>query len=147
MNKLDETSKVKTSTEISKAKTSTEISNEKTNISLGQLGEEKAAKYLISKGYDILCRNFRCKLGEIDIVARNRTRKNAIVFFEVKTRTNCEFGLPCESVTPAKIKKLKSVIKTFAAYYNYLDNDLCIDIIEILMLDDRAYIRHLENVT
>ena len=137
MEKLDEVSKTKNPAK--------EPSQENTKT-LGQLGEEKAAKYLRSKGYDILCRNFRCKLGEIDIVARSKARKNAIVFFEVKTRTNCEYGLPCESVTPAKIKKLKSVIKTFAAYYNYLDKDLCIDIIEILMLDGRVYIRHLENV-
>jgi putative endonuclease len=115
-------------------------------MNLGQFGEEKAVNYLISNGYEILCRNFRCRVGEIDIVAKSKARKNAIVFFEVKTRRNCEFGLPCESVTASKIKKLKSVIKTFVAYYNYLDEDLCIDIIEILVLDGRAYIRHLENV-
>jgi len=133
--------------EISKIKTSANESSQESTRTLGQFGEEKATKYLISKGYDILCRNFRCKLGEIDIVARSKARNNAIVFFEVKTRTNYEYGFPCESVTVSKIKKLKSVVKTFVAYYNYFDEDLCIDIIEILVLEGRAYIRHLENVT
>ena len=50
----------------------------------GRLGEELAAADMESKGYMILVKNFRCKAGEIDIVAK---RGNVMVFVEVKTRT------------------------------------------------------------
>ena len=52
---------------------------------IGKLGEDLAIKYLKEKGYEIIERNFRCKQGEIDIIAK---AKEEYVFIEVKTRTN-----------------------------------------------------------
>lgn len=115
-------------------------------IDLGQYGEEKAAEYLTSNGYSILCRNFRWKGGEIDIVARDKTKGSLIVFFEVKTRKDRGFGLPCEAVTAAKMRKIKRTIKVFSGIRGCGGSDFRIDVIEILVLDKKAYIRHLKNV-
>ena len=113
---------------------------------LGKFGEEKAVEYLISKGYTILCRNFRWKGGEIDIIAEDKARRGAVVFFEVKTRRNRSFGLPCESVTPAKAEKMKRAVMFCAAVDRRLGGDFRIDVIEILVMGEKPYIRHLENV-
>ena len=97
---------------------------------LGNLGEELAIELLKKNGYKILQRNFQCKLGEIDIIALD---KNTLVFVEVKTRWSKEFGLPEESITPWKIRKISQV----SQYYKLLHPDLpdllridavCIDI-------------------
>ena len=62
---------------------------------IGDRGEAAAIRFLEKKGYRILDKNYRCKSGEIDIVARD---KDNIAFVEVKTRTSVEFGLPEESL-------------------------------------------------
>ena len=72
------------------------------NQELGKIGEELAAKYLTQNKYKIIQRNFRCKFGEIDIIAYDLKNKE-LVFFEVKTRSNFKYGRPSEAVT--KIKK------------------------------------------
>jgi putative endonuclease len=115
-------------------------------MNLGDFGEERAANYLTSQGYEILCRNFRCKRGEIDIVSRDKIRENLIVFFEVKTRRNRGFGLPCEAVTPSKIHKMKRAIKVYTSIHKCGNYDLRIDVIEILLLNKKTYIRHIKNV-
>jgi putative endonuclease len=120
--------------------------NKRKVMGLGQFGEEKAVKYLISNGYTILCRNFRCKSGEIDIVAKDKTKSNLIVFFEVKTRRNRGFGLPCEAVTALKIQKIKKVIKVYTSIKHYRNCDCRIDVIEILLINKKMYIRHLKNI-
>ena len=116
-------------------------------MNLGQFGEAKALKYLIAGGYGILYRNFRCKAGEIDIIAEDPAGNNVIVFFEVKTRKNRMFGLPCESVTASKLQKIEKVIKTYAYRDRRGEKDYRIDIIEILIIDRKIYLRHLKNVS
>lgn len=68
--------------------------------SIGTSYEIIAKEYLIKKEYDILCMNYRCKFGEIDIIAKDN--KGFIVFVEVKFRTNTKFGMPYEAVNKAK---------------------------------------------
>ena len=63
---------------------------------IGILGEQIACSYLKNEGYTIIERNFRCKIGEIDIIA---WKNNEIIFIEVKTRSSNYFGKPAESVT------------------------------------------------
>ena len=116
-------------------------------MNLGRFGEEKALKYLIASGYGILYRNFRCKAGEVDIIAEDPAKDNVIVFFEVKTRKNRIFGLPCQSVTASKLHKIEKVIKTYAYRDRRGEKDYRIDIIEILIIDEKIYLRHLENVS
>ena len=77
---------------------------------LGKLGEELAASYLQEKGYRLLERNYRCRLGEIDIVALDG---EVLVFVEVRCRTSGRFGLPQESIRREKQAKLRKL----AQYY------------------------------
>ena len=83
----------------------------------GILGEKLARDFLIEKGYRILENNFRCPEGEIDIVARHG---DYLVFTEVRAKRNLSFGSPEESITPAKMKRLRAT----AAYYRQTHNDL-----------------------
>jgi putative endonuclease len=71
---------------------------------LGAAGEAQAAAWYEANGYRIVARNWRCRDGEIDLIA---TRSRVIVFCEVKTRTTDAFGSPAEAVTPAKQRKLR----------------------------------------
>lgn len=72
--------------------------------------EQKAAEYLESRGYEILCRNFRCRIGEIDLIARDGSY---LVFVEVKYRVNARMGEPKEAVDDRKQRKISRT----AAYY------------------------------
>ena len=83
----------------------------------GIQGERIAADFLIRKGYRILETNFRCPEGEIDIVARDG---DYLVFIEVRTKKSLSFGSPEESITPAKMKKLRDT----AASYQQTHDDL-----------------------
>lgn len=67
----------------------------------GKVGEDAAAYYLHKEGYTIICRNFRCMQGEIDIIAKDE--KN-LVFVEVKTRTSTKYGEAKEAVRRRKTK-------------------------------------------
>jgi putative endonuclease len=102
------------------------MSKDKQN--LGKLGEELAGQELIRQGYQILERNFRCSLGEIDIVAKHR---DCLVFVEVKTRFSEEYGPPEMSVTPSKIKSIARA----GDYYQLLHSDspqsLRIDVVAV----------------
>ena len=71
--------------------------------SLGDWGEKIAANYLMKQGYEILDRNYKTKLGELDIVAKEG---DIIVFVEVKTRSSRSFGLPQEAVNFKKQNKI-----------------------------------------
>lgn len=71
---------------------------------LGQYGEELATRYLERSGLEILDRNWRCKHGEIDVIARDGS---ALVVCEVKTRRSTTFGMPLEAVTPGKLRRLR----------------------------------------
>ncbi|RJQ25778.1 MAG: YraN family protein [Peptococcaceae bacterium] len=76
----------------------------------GRQGEEIAADYLKSKGYRILNRNFRCRLGEIDIIAVDREQ---LVFIEVRAKSSDRYGLARESIHGQKQARLRRL----AAYY------------------------------
>ncbi len=77
---------------------------------LGEQGEALAIRHLKRAGYKIIETNYRTRLGEIDIIAKD---KDTIVFVEVKTRTSVHFGSPKWAVTPQKQKKISMV----ALYY------------------------------
>ena len=83
----------------------------------GILGEQLARDFLENKGYDILETNFRCPHGEIDIVAMD---KDCLVFVEVRTKKSLSFGTPEESITPAKMQKLRAT----AEHYRQTHDDL-----------------------
>ncbi|HHY60175.1 MAG TPA: YraN family protein [Clostridia bacterium] len=96
----------------------------------GQEGEELAARYLEEQGYKILERNYRCALGEIDIIACDN---EDLVFIEVKTRTSRAFGYPQESITRSKQFRLKKIALKYLAEKRPLYRNYRFDVVSILM--------------
>ena len=79
-------------------------------LQLGKWGEEQVADRLRRQGWRIAARNFRCRLGELDIIAENGVY---LAFVEVKLRKNGRYGAACEAVTASKQRKLRAA----AQYY------------------------------
>jgi putative endonuclease len=79
---------------------------------LGHRGEEFAASYLEKSGFRLVARNWRCSVGEIDIVAHDGPM---LVIVEVKTRTTDAFGHPFEAITPAKLRRLHLLASAWLA--------------------------------
>lgn len=79
---------------------------------LGRWGEDEAARHLARQGYAIVERGYRGLRGEIDIIARDG---ETLVFVEVKTRTDEDFGPPEEAVTPAKQTQVRRIARAFLA--------------------------------
>ncbi len=74
------------------------------NVEVGALGEELAAGHLVERGMVVLERNWRCRYGEVDVIAEDG---GAVVFVEVKTRTGRGYGTPAEAVTFAKQTRIR----------------------------------------
>jgi putative endonuclease len=81
-------------------------------IALGHRGEDLAAEHLVGQGYRILDRNWRCRQGEIDIIA---TRASVVAFVEVKTRSTLAYGHPFEAITPTKLARLRRLAALWCA--------------------------------
>ena len=73
---------------------------------IGALGEQLAVDYLRGLGLRVVARNWRCRYGELDVIAADDAA-GALVFVEVKTRTSDLFGGVAEAVTPAKVRRLR----------------------------------------
>ena len=77
-----------------------------TRAEIGALGEQLAVEHLSSLGLVVLARNWRCRYGELDIIATDEANRTA-VFVEVKTRTTDQFGGVEQAVTPDKVRRLR----------------------------------------
>ena len=99
---------------------------------LGTRGEQIAVKYLQNRGYRILERNYRNRLGEIDIIARHG---RDLVFIEVKTRTDNLFGSPFDSVTAAKQRQLSKVALEYLSKHNWLDHPARFDVVGVHLIE------------
>ena len=111
---------------------------------IGLQGEKVAAEYLSDHGYRILARNYKCRFGEIDIVA---LQEGYLVFVEVKLRKTDRYGAPREYVTYAKQKKIKTAASFFLASHPEYQL-IRFDVIEILTpngTNQDFTITHLEN--
>ena len=101
-----------------------------TTSDLGAHGEQIAAAYLTDSGLRLLDRNWRCREGELDIVARE---DDSLVFCEVKTRRGVGYGLPVEAVTSAKQRKLRVLAQRWLAVHDEHAPDLRFDVIGVLV--------------
>ena len=95
---------------------------------VGILGEKLAADFLQKRGYNIRQTNYRSPDGEIDIVAEH---KDYLVFVEVRTRRSQQFGSPEESITPAKMEKLRAVAAHYLQSHDNLPSSWRIDVVAI----------------
>lgn len=111
---------------------------------IGKIGEDIVCKYLQKKEYIIIDRNFRCKQGEIDIIACDEILKE-LVFIEVKTRCSTKYGKPSESVRKLK----KEHIISSAKYYNYKnkikDIPIRFDVVEVFLCNGNYKINHIKQ--
>lgn len=112
---------------------------------VGKLGETKAAEYLSEKGYEIIERNYRTKFSEIDIVAK---QNDFLVFVEVRSKSNEDFGTPEETIDHNKINKISKNAEHYIASHNY-DGRARIDAICIVFSDygDLLRLSHYDNIT
>jgi len=94
----------------------------------GKLGEQIACGALEKKGYRILEKNYRCRHGEIDLVARHR---GDIVFIEVRSKTGNTFGTPEESLTATKKKKLVATALDYLGSHQGLPENWRIDFVAV----------------
>lgn len=115
------------------------------NKNTGNRGEDIAASFLLKCGYRILERNFRCKGGEVDIVARD-PKDDCLVFVEVKTRRDLSYGVPQLAVNPFKQRQISKAALTWLSSKRLHDNNGRFDVIAIL-LDNKGHhtIEHIVN--
>lgn len=110
---------------------------------IGKIGEDLATNYLKNMRYAIIERNFIATQGEIDIVARD---KKDLVFIEVKTRTNKQYGKPIDAVNKIKQKHLISTVKYYL-YSKHLENEFVrIDVIEVYLKEKTYKINHIKQI-
>ncbi len=102
---------------------------------LGQAGEEAAVAFLKRQGYHILERNFRNKLGEIDIIAKD---DDTVCFIEVKTRRSEMFGSPFEAVTPVKQRKIIHVALSYLQVSGREESKARFDVVAVFLEEEDA---------
>lgn len=111
--------------------------------SLGRWGEERAAEYLETKGYEILGKNIRTGYGEIDLLARQGA---ILVFVEVKARNSLAYGHPEESVSLTKQQHMVDTAESYLQIHPELDGDWRVDVIAVRRRKNQApEILHFEN--
>lgn len=109
---------------------------------IGDYGELTATRYLRCHGYDIISVNYRCKFGEIDIIAED---KKFICFVEVKTRSENNYFSPADAVDFSKRSKIISSANLFLKDYN-MNRQPRFDIIEVYFENDEpSRLNHIEN--
>jgi putative endonuclease len=111
---------------------------------LGQYGENVAVEHLRDAGLTILDRNWRCDIGEIDIVARDG---DVLVVCEVKTRSSIAFGAPLEGVTARKAARLRRLAARWVRERQVHPPDIRIDIVGVLQTGrGAAEVEHVRGV-
>ena len=96
---------------------------------LGRAGEDAAVAWYEENGYEVVARNWQCRLGEIDIIAR---RVRTVVFCEVKTRTSTAFGAPVEAITREKRDRLRRLAARWLADQSTPVREIRFDVVSVL---------------
>lgn len=113
------------------------------SFSLGERGEVIAWDYLLQKGFQILEKNYRCVIGEIDVIASKNGRLHII---EIKTRTHHRYGSPEESVGSVKQKKLVQLAKWYLKSKGLSEKTVSFDVLAItLSRSSDPRVRFIEN--
>ena len=110
---------------------------------LGAYGERVAAAHLVDAGMAIVERNWRCDIGEIDILARDG---DTLVVCEVKTRRGTEYGTPLEKVTRDKAERLRRLAARWMALNDVHPGDVRIDLVAVVRPPrGRAEVEHVRG--
>jgi len=112
------------------------------NQESGKLAEEAAVNFLKEKGYKILSRNFKTKLGEVDVVARDR---DTYCFIEVKSRNSDRFGLPQEAVSVLKQRQISKAALGYLKKNRLLNEKARFDVVSIMYQNSSPVIDLIKN--
>ena len=113
-----------------------------TRSALGQSGEDVAEKLYRKLGFRILERNYRCKAGEIDLIAR---RGPTLVFCEVKSRRTDRWGEPAEAVRYAKQARLRRLAAQWLSDRRPGSVDIRFDVVSVIVRRGRTFVRHIPD--
>lgn len=114
----------------------------KQNIYLGKSGEDSALNFLKENGYKILVKNYKTKLGEVDIIAYD---KDTLCFIEVKTRGSLRFGSPQEAVSHFKQRQISKVALQFLKRNNLLNKKARFDVVSVIYAEDKPAFDLIKN--
>lgn len=109
---------------------------------MGRAGEAAAVKHLEQQGYRILARDWRSRVGQIDIVAEDG---DALVLVEVKARRGTAFGTPQEAVDVRKQRKLRMLLEVYRSQHRRREQPCRIDVVALL-LDDKLGVTQIEHI-
>ncbi|BDX33131.1 UPF0102 protein [Mycobacterium antarcticum] len=113
---------------------------------IGALGEDMAVEHLRASGLRVLARNWRCRHGELDVIAAD-DEAGAVVFVEVKTRTSDRFGGVEQAVTPQKVRRLRRLAGAWLATQDQRWAQVRIDVIGVRIgRGPTPELTHLEGV-
>jgi putative endonuclease len=115
----------------------------KKRIQVGQAGEKAARDHLEKIGYKIVQTNYRCPLGEIDIVARDNA---TLVIIEVRTKTGSAYGLPEESITAEKARRLRRLTLYYLQKIYGCEVACRIDLVAVMLNRDDLSVRNLNHI-
>ena len=114
----------------------------KQNIYLGKSGEDTALNFLKENGYKILVKNYKTKLGEVDVIAYD---KGTLCFIEVKTRGSLRFGSPQEAVSHFKQRQISKVALQFLKRNNLLNKKARFDVVSVIYAEDKPAFDLIKN--
>ncbi|APB71492.1 YraN family protein [Paenibacillus polymyxa] len=103
----------------------------------GAMGEEAAALFLENLGYRIIERNWRCRSGEIDLIAK---QEHILVFIEVRSRSSSKYGTPAESVTARKIAQVRQTAAVYLHMNGIGEAPIRFDMISAQLIDEKAVV-------
>ncbi|MGB8404267.1 MAG: YraN family protein [Mycobacterium sp.] len=112
---------------------------------IGALGEQLAVDHLTSQGMTVLARNWRCRWGELDIIAAD-DGGDTVVFVEVKARTTAEFGGVENAVTPEKVRRLRRLAGVWLAEKGQRWSGLRIDVVGVRFGGRQPELLHLKGI-
>jgi putative endonuclease len=118
------------------------MNNASGKLVLGKAGEQVAEQYLKNKGYKLIERNYRCALGELDLIVLDR---RVVVFVEVKTRTGHGYGSPLEAVEFRKQRKMIQAAQYFLSERKLHQRDARFDVVGISWPGREPAVEHIEN--
>jgi putative endonuclease len=105
----------------------------------GASGEELACRYLVKRGFVVVERNYRCRVGEIDVVARDG---DTFVFVEVKERGDASHGAAVEAVTVSKRRRVIRAAQLWAASHGASESPIRFDVVAIDWEGQQPVVRH-----
>jgi putative endonuclease len=119
-------------------------STQQQRSAVGRYGEDVAARHLTEAGMQVLARNWRCDLGEVDVVARDG---DTLVICEVKTRCGLDYGTPLEAVTVRKMARLRRLAARWLAESGQHPPEVRIDVVSVLLRGrGAAVVEHVRGV-